>query len=276
MRIKKKFNLILATLSIFLLHSEESPVIKVEGGYRVGEFIGLKQNYDMIRMFIVTPKFIGKSKLFVDLNGYKLEENDLAVGVGAGIRLFTNKNKTRLFGCGLFYDYRTTCLNDVKQIGVVLESLGERVDYRLNIYIPVNEKVKLSRQNIFDNYTGGYHATCQHEELSFTGANFTFGFYILQKYFQSFYCAVGPYYYFNNKTNSIFGNQILLKLNCLKNLYFEINVSNDCIYKTHAQCGVTLSFPFGKLFNENKAITKSVLRNGVPFTKNCNRWTWNW
>lgn len=254
--------------------------IQLESGYTMGKFIGLEENYVELGVF-VAPESINGLQPLVDLRGFRLDNGDWAASVGIGTRWW-DRSSFRVYGTNLFYDYRNAHFANFHRIGIGLESLGECLDYRLNVYLPVNGDTKHSSLHVFDKFTSGFIATCQEHEFAFKGVDFELGWHIWHSCNFSLYGSTGPYYYHNKRVSGIFGGQAHLELSWVSCLTLEVRVSYDKKFDTHVQGKIMLSLPLYELYcgrqddSCQELITQGVKRNNVPFTTRCCDWTWNW
>lgn len=255
--------------------------VRLEGGYAVGRFIGLHENYAELGTFLA-PAPIAEWQPFVDLRGYRLDNGDWAASGGLGVR-WRDACFCRIWGANLFYDYRESCIGNFNRIGFGLESLGECWDCRLNVYIPVNGDTKRSCLCVFDDFIGPFLVTVRKKEFIFKGIDAEIGGHLWRWCNFSLYGAAGPYYYYHTHCDQIFGAQARLELYWLQYLSLEVRGSYDEEDKTNVQGKVMLRIPLDIFFCSGTAcdpcrelLIQPVRRFGVIFTKHCCDWTWNW
>ncbi len=72
---------------------------------------------------------------FIDARGIINDSGDLGLNLGAGHRIYVTE-WNRIFGVNAYFDRRGTDLENFKQAGIGVESLGPLLDFRGNVYIP--------------------------------------------------------------------------------------------------------------------------------------------
>lgn len=253
--------------------------IELEMGYAAGQFIGFDENYAEFGAFF-RPEFSSKVQPVVDVRGYRLENGFYAASAGIGMRWW-NGELTRVQGANLFYDYQNASLGNDQRIGIGLESLGEYLDYRLNIYIPMNGETQYSSLHIYE-YSGGFIATCREKKFSFKGLDSELGLHIWRSSNFSLYGAAGPYYYYHKQVKGVLGGQVFLELKWMSYLTLEVCVSYDQVYNMHTQGKIMFNVPLTDLFYgrqddpARELINQKIRRNNLSFTETCCDWTWNW
>ena len=251
---------------------EEGWTFDFDAGYAFGQFIGLKQNYGEVGLFIA-PRSLSPWYPFAQLNGYWLQDNKWAASAGAGVRRM-NECCDRLYGVNFFYDGRRGCRSKVfNRFGIGLESLGRCLDFRINGYLPFQEKHHCCC-SFFDQYTGGFFWKQRESEFVFRGVDAEIGYQFWKGCDFFLYGAAGPYYYYNKRIGGFAGAFVRLELTWQDYLSFIVRVSGDKEFHTQVQGEVLVTIP---LYNDsccNPCPTccispyQPVERNNIIFTKN--------
>lgn len=258
---------------------ESAWTFRLEGGYSVGRFIGLKTNYGELDFFIASPVVNGFEP-FLDIRGYRFDNGDWGASTGIGLRAW-DPFYWRLWGFNVYYDFRDGCFESFHRVGVGFESLGDCWDLRVNTYFPIGGSLHHSKLHTFDDFIGDFVATCREQQFQFCGIDAEIGSR-LWNCWDCFYLygALGPYCYFNEDSGHVWGGYGRFELNVLQYLSLEVLVSSDSEFKTNIQGRILLSIPLWSCYPWQCCckdfITQRVRRNGVIFTENCCDWDWNW
>jgi len=252
--------------------------LRLDGGYTFGEFIGLKQDYAELGVFIA-PKHTNRAQNFFDARGYWLDNGEGAASVGIGRRLW-DCDSCCILGANLYYDFRHGRLGTFNRIGVGLECLCECVDFRVNGYFPLKHGTRHGKFNFFDDFIGPFFETCQEKEFAYLGFDGEIGRYLWCDCFCNLSCdlygAIGPYFFQHSEREGVYGGYARLNLSLSEYLILEARVSSDNTFHTRFQGSVIFSFPLYQLFLcdpcENpcrELLTQPTIRNGLIFTVPC-------
>jgi len=130
----------------------------------------------------------------IDLRGHRFDDNTYATNVGLIARYVPESNTfCQLLGFNMYYDYRQGVKGHYNQIGVGIEALGKRLDFRGNAYVPLS-KMKHLTNCLFDQYIGDYFINFRKEECVAYGFNAEVGYLIVRSKQFLLYSATGPYY----------------------------------------------------------------------------------
>lgn len=105
----------------------------IEGGG-----IGYNKGYTTFEGFIAPDPESWKAMPFLDLRGHVFDNGKIAVNAGGGVRAIA---RDRAYGLNVFYDFRNTDRIHYNQMGVGMEILGKRFDFRTNGYLPFKKTV---------------------------------------------------------------------------------------------------------------------------------------
>lgn len=256
--------------------------IRFEVGYATGKFIGIDKDY--LELGVFAPfQATCDSYVFTDLRAYRFDESEWATSMGLGFRKgFCDM----VLGGNVYWDYREGhCNTDFNRIGIGVEYLSDCFDVRINGYIPVSAQTGWCRKHYYNDYEGGYSATCRRKEFCVAAG---FDAEIGTPFFcwcdLSLYGAVGPYYFDKKNEENYWGGMARLELNWKSLLSLEVRTSYDRHNHSHTQGRFLVSIPLD-FFNFcncddrccwDRLFTQPVERNGIIFLDHCCNYTWNW
>lgn len=224
---------------------EDYNLVRLEGGYAVGNFIALNQNYGELGLFIA-PKTVFGWQPFVDLRGFLLENRKGAASAGIGLRYFDECSR-RISGANLYYDYQNARYGGFQWLGVGVESLGETLDFRLNVHYCLNG-FKASGEEIIEFFPDGFIEIFQLAESPVSGVEAEVGYHLFKSPCWSLYGFAGPYYY-HTLSDHIYGGYAGLKVDMLKYFTLEGLVSDDHFYGAQVQGKVLINVSLNSLFD---------------------------
>lgn len=218
--------------------------------YREGKGIGYSKGYGSSDLFLsyTTERYFTP---FLDLRGHYFDDHKWAANGGLGFRDLS-ESLNLVFGINLFYDYREAKRTNFHQLGLGIEILGERWDFRANGYIPLGERRKtLSSTAVLVN---GETFLQKKVEYDFIGGDVELGRVVLKWAGLQAKLTGGAYY-----LHGLFGKQViggLLRLSGFLSPYigFELQGSYDPKFTWIGQGQLSLVLPFGRrLFDLKKA-----------------------
>lgn len=231
-------------------YQSEELFLRLYASQTIGSGIGYHSGYTTVGAF---GQMRAGSHVFFDVREHYFRSNRWASNVGIAVR-YPDPSAALVYGFNLYYDWRQQ-RKAFHQIGVGAEVLGNRADFRCNIYVPIgNREQHLSSGDFF--YPGGFFAHCREVEKAFAGADIEVGAWLRRGFhFFDFYAAPGIYYYSNDlgcKRRSQFGGKIRLKAYLSELVSVEAKASYDRVNGRALQGCITFSIPFG--------VTGAVLR----------------
>ncbi len=229
--------------------------------YKGGRGIGYNHGYGTLEVFFAPSKpFSDKWLPFIDVRGHLFNNHYFAANAGAGLRYLSSY----IWGFNAFYDYRHTSRSSYKQISVGLESLGSRIDFRLNSYLPIGKAHSSFFHPKFEYFKGHTMWLSRKREFALTHLNAEIGWHLNQNPRNAlFYLAGGPYYLFGESKHS-WGGQVRTKMDFFKYLHLEGIASYDNLFQWRGQGSIGLTIAFGgrkedKSKEHLKSSTESIL-----------------
>lgn len=107
------------------------------GGVLAGDAAGLDDGYVHFGGFVPLSQPDEGVLFFTDGDLQLYNEGSDALGMNAGLGVRSiNPQGNAIFGANLYFDRRDLGLAEFNQIGIGLESLGERIDVHINLALP--------------------------------------------------------------------------------------------------------------------------------------------
>lgn len=247
--------------------------------YHMGKFIGVKRNYTEVGLFL--PVNLNSWEPFVDVRGYRFDQGKWASSAGLGVR----KNfKDNIVGINAYYDYRRSHLKkDFHRLGMGLEWLTNRWDFRINGYMPIWRQTQRGRLHTFDHIGGGFFASRRKHEFAFSGFDAEVGIPFFSGQGFCLYGAAGPYYYFRRHEKHFWGGYGRVELNLQSLIFLQLFVSHDHVFNTNVQGVIQFFIPFDFFCSSYRSVCECnwlfrqpVQRNGIIQMDHCCDWKWNW
>ena len=217
--------------------------------------------------------FFSDLRFFPSLNNLtNVADTTYGGNAGLGYRYYSD-SYNRVFGGSLWYDADDTRNLYFQQIGISLESFGELIDYRTNVYLPVgaqNQQSSLvllngSQQFVGDNLTFNQLRTAF---VAMKGFDMEAGLSVPWQFARDMALRVygGGYYYVDNDHESITGASARMTANITSGLDAQVQVTYDNYYQTRAFVG--LSWTFGPLHFSELRQNTAYGRIGDHVTRN--------
>lgn len=182
------------------------------------------------------------------------DSNRFAANVGFITRYIPKSHCAPLIGGNIYYDYRhSTIGKGWNRLGLGMEVLGKRWDFRLNGYFPIGGKLH-KKKCTFDDFEGGYYMIQRKYEFMFTGFNAEIGANAVLTKNWLVYLRAGPYYLNGKCDNKAWGAMLGIRPQFKDYIALDLSVSHDHIFNTVYQGQIIFSLPLYS-FNESKKKT---------------------
>jgi hypothetical protein len=218
--------------------------------------IGYGSDYTTLGIFFAPDYSAGSFFPLIDLRAHRFDNDTYAFDIGVGGRYIPSPNSfCDILGFNVFYDWREGFLNQYNQLGVGIEVLGRRWDFRANGYFPVGAKT-YKTSCTFDAYTGGYYIVENRHEITTYGYNAEVGFLAFEWEGVLLYAAAGPYY-LTRKSNCynfdpIIGGEIRVRPQYKDYVALDVRFSHDSTFNTIWQATFFVTLPLYQLTNQNE------------------------
>ncbi len=218
--------------------------------------IGYDSGYSTLGGFFTAPCFFNSNVVgFLDLRGHYLNNGRYAANAGLGIRYITDR--ANIVGGGIFYDYRLVRSNPFHQVGAGLELLGSRWEARLNGYLPVGIKKRLTSKHKHVSFDfGGFvgnallvnETTLRTKKYHYAlgGGDAEIGAYLFKPTDNfALFLGAGPYALAGPVKKTAVGGQARLEARITPYLTVQVIESWDTVFRNNVQGEVSLNIPFG-------------------------------
>ena len=243
-----------------------------------GKGIGYSVGYTRLDIFLA-PDYKKESFLpMIDLSGLRFNDNTFAANVGLIGRYF-RESFCEILGGNIYYDFRQGVRGSYHQLGVGMEVIGKKWDFRANAYVPLGVK-RHTTKCVFDDYIGPYCATKRENEFAAYTYNAMIGYQLINSDAFSLYLAAGPYYFSGEFDTTAMGGKVSVRPQYKDYLVVDLSFSHDNVFGSIFQVEVVFSLPLyhlkfvknqkGPCGIPNSKIYQPVERFWVmPLSENC-------
>ncbi len=204
--------------------------------------IGYEEGYTTLEAFLAPDPSLWKVTPFLDARGHVFDNGKWAANVGVGLRTLWGN---RAYGINTYYDYRNTRRFHSNQLGVGLETLGKRFDFRINGYLPLGAKISNPYDTTFKTFSGNELLLSQKFQSAMKGSDAECGVHFGKSKSFDFYTAAGPYYFIGEKAPATWGGKARIAATFKDIFTLEISDSYDRTFHNKFQGQISLSFSFG-------------------------------
>ncbi len=245
-----------------------------------GEKNGFPTDYSSFAFLFAGNYQLGHFMPMVDMRGFVFNDGTYAASAGLATRYIPKQNSfCRLLGLNFFYDWRQGHHRDFNQIGVGMEILGKRWDFRANAYLPFG---MYKKKCVFDE--DEFHAERKTTEFPYYSSNFEIGYLVANGKNILLYAATGPYFLSGKFHHHATGWEGRIRPQYKDYLAVDLAVSYDGVFKTIYQATVILYLPLYRLCPKNKGpcgitdrqIYQPIERFEVTSIGRRRCWKFNW
>lgn len=219
-----------------------------------GENSGIYQgsSYTTFGVFLASDYTAGSFFPLIDLRANRFDNDSYAFNIGAGGRYILANNFCEILGFNVYYDWRQGCLNEYNQLGLGLEILGRRWDFRANGYFPVGAKTY--QLTCTYQYDGGYEITNQRHEITTYGFNAEVGWLAIASKNFLFYTAAGPYYLTRNSRcfEPIRGGRVRVRPQYKDYIALDASYAYDSNFNSVWELTFIIYLPLYQITNQNE------------------------
>jgi hypothetical protein len=199
-------------------------------------------NYSTVEMLIGPEYKLGQFLPMVDLRGHRFDNTKYASNVGF-VGRYIPDNFCKIYGANAYWDYRQGSWGGFHQLGVGIEVLGRRWDFRANGYIPLKttERIKTC---VFDDYIGDYVITRRKIEFVSYGYNAEVGYLAVRSDKFLLYGAASLYYLSGRGISTdTRGGKFRIRPQYKDYIAIDLSVSYDNIFRAVYQAEVLFTIP---------------------------------
>lgn len=270
--------LFVSTASSDIWSDEETSKTNAHEGngvlFRAGhiEGQGIPQTLPITPLELFPYHLSDEQLFFSDLRFFPTNSGTIGGNAGAGYRYYYS-DWDRIFGISGWYDADNTRSLYFQQLGLSLESYGEFVDFRTNLYLPVGETTRNSFSGIVAGSTRFRGDNIVYDQTrswytAMKGIDMEAGIPIPGEFSKDHALRVygGWYHFSGDNVSSITGGQARVQANIISGLDAHVQVMYDPFFQTRGFVG--LSWTFGPLHRSKVAQTSTYGRMGEHITRN--------
>lgn len=179
---------------------------------------------------------------FLDVRGHVFNDGKMAANAGLGLRGIAG---CRVYGLNAYYDYRNTKKLRYNQLGLGLETLGKRCDFRIDGYLPMGNKVTCPYCTEFVRFLGHQMILSQQYQFAMKGLNAEVGIHFGRSRCFDFYAAAGAYHFVGDIGPKVWGGKVRLGGKFKEYLSLGFSNSYDNMFHNRFQCELTVTLPLG-------------------------------
>lgn len=213
-------------------------------------------DYSTVAMLLASDYVQGSVMPMIDLRAHHFDNNRYAANVGVGGRYIPSSTNVfcELLGFNAYYDYRQGVQGHYNQVGLGIEVLKTRWEFRANAYFPIGIKRHKTKCE-FRDFSGGFFAVNRRCEFTAYGYNAEVGYYPINGHTFSLYTAIGPYYLLRRCEHDTLGGLARARAQYRDYLALEGRVSYDPVFKTVYQLILLFRLPLYQIFTQKNRKT---------------------
>ena len=218
------------------------------------ECVPFATNYTTYEMFLAPDYRQGSIMPLIDLRGHRFDNNTYAANIGIGGRSipYCGSSVCEMFGFNAYYDYRQGCIGYYQQVGLGIEVLGSRWDFRANAYAPFGKRRHI-HTCVFDEYDGDYFAIKRDIESVSYSFNGEIGFLFIDRCDFSLYGAAGPYFLARDRCQGgVMGGEVRLRPQYKDYFALDLSWRYDSLFETIWQASIVFNLPLYQLKERNE------------------------
>jgi hypothetical protein len=213
-------------------------------------------NYTTLEMVFAPVYCLGKVMPMLDLRGHRFDNNTYAANVGLAGRYIPNPDCDcfcEILGFNGYYDYRQGCIGYYNQVGVGIEILTHRWDFRANAYAPFGPRHHI-RTTVYDDYEGDWWAKKRSIESISYSFNAEIGCLLWENcHCLSLYGAAGPYFIARSVCEGgVVGAEARLRPQYRDYLAVDLSWRYDQLFETIWQVEIIFNLPLYQIAGRNK------------------------
>lgn len=221
------------------------------------EGVAYGTNYSTAAALFASKYHLGHTMPMVDARVHRFDNNTYAANLGLAGRYLPEPNSfCEILGFNLFGDWRQglNANHNYYQIGVGIEVLSKRWDFRANAYYPFG--MRKHHTNCAFEFDGGFFLKEHKCEAVSYGYNAEVGYYLLgiksaggEKPFL-LYAAIGPYYLARKcHDDETLGGKVRLRPQYRDYLALDLSYSYDPVFRSVFQAEIIVTLPFYQIFS---------------------------
>ena len=201
---------------------------------------------------LFAPKYhSGRILPMLDIRAEAFINNTYGCNIGVGGRYIPSSDSfCALIGFNAYYDFRGGFKGPYNQLGLGMEILGKRWDFRANGYIPLGAKCHTSANCPSDSSSH----THEYKPMPFA-LNCELGYLAINSNNFLLYTAAGPYFFSKKDFKHATGGEFRLRPQYKDYIALDLSVRYDSVFQTVFQAELILYWPLYQVSSQkNKKI----------------------
>jgi hypothetical protein len=196
--------------------------------YEAGDAVGRSGGLSSFQLFLPFEQDCnGTWLLFSETKILAFDEGDYGCNLGIGGRIL-DSSQTRSYGGGIYYDSSDIGPVSFEQLTLCAETLGDWLDARANVYIPIGPTQK---NNAGINFS------------ALTGFDLEAGAQVWANEWVDTRIFAGVYHFEGDNVRDIWGPRLRLEARICDSANVYLSVQHDQVFDTTVNFGIALSFP---------------------------------
>ncbi len=208
------------------------------GGYRYGDGVGFKNGYTDSEWMIPIRGDAEFDNFFADLHFLVRDDTKLGGNATLAYRRY-NRDWNRILGGYVFWDGMQTPLgNQLQQMGLGVETLGQIWDARANVYIPDAFALRGPLSNQFQ----GNNLIVNRAEVAMTGVDAEAGINLPELLNTRTRVLGGGYHFHGHGSGNTTGWKARVETEFNRNVWVDYSVQQDKLFGRTWNVGVTIRY----------------------------------
>jgi len=200
----------------------------------MGDGVGYQDSFTRLGMFLPIWESYGTQLLFTDVQPFLDNNGNFGSNVGLGYRYY-DPLCDRVFGFYGYFDYRMTDEHSFKQGTVGVDTLGNWIDVRGNIYLPDHERRPLQSQFVGNRLIIGF-------EKAMTGGDAEVGLVLPEVLNTQTRLMAGIYHFDTDAAQDANGWRVRVESHWTQCLSTDIAFNHDKYFGTTITIGIALNW----------------------------------
>ncbi len=208
------------------------------GGYRYGDGVGFKTGFTDFEWIIPIRGDAEFDNFFADLHFLLRDDSKIGGNATLAYRRY-NREWNRIIGGYVFWDGMQTPLgNQLQQMGLGVETLGQIWDARANVYIPDAFALRGPLPNLFQ----GNNLIVNRAEVAMTGVDAEAGLNLPEMFNTRTRVLGGGYHFDGHGSGNTTGWKARVETEFNRNIWVDYSVQEDKLFGRTWNVGVTIRY----------------------------------
>jgi len=212
--------------------------------YTLRHFAGQAPGYDTgltrFELFIPLMEVDGSSLLFCDLQPLIDNDGNWGSNLGLGFRWYS-PTFDRVFGAYGYFDYRETDYHRFQQGTFGVDSLGNWIDTRVNVYLPDQDQMALPAEAVEAPHFQGNSLRYGGYQTAMLGGDFEVGVRVPEIAGTQSRLLAGVYHFDGNGETDVTGWKARIETDWTANISTDVALYDDDVFGTTVMVGIALN-----------------------------------